>query len=169
VPLNFTLEADTNPVPFTVSVKPAPPAVALVGESEVMVGAGLFTGKFMAGEAPPPGPGLLTTTGRDPAVAMSGAVTAMVTCVALTNVTVLPVPLNVPVAPLTKFVPLIVSVKAAPPAVALVGENDVIAGTGLLMEKFWVPEVPPPGAGLVTLTVTTPAVAMSGAVITAVN
>ena len=41
-PLNFTTEVETNPVPFTVRVKAAPPAVALVGEREVAVGAGLL-------------------------------------------------------------------------------------------------------------------------------
>jgi len=41
-PLSFTTEVDTKPVPFTVSVKAAPPAVALVGEIEAAVGAGLL-------------------------------------------------------------------------------------------------------------------------------
>ena len=41
-PLNFTTEPDTKPVPFTVRMKLAPPAVALVGESEDVVGAGLL-------------------------------------------------------------------------------------------------------------------------------
>ena len=44
-PLNFTTDVETKPVPFTVRVKAAPPAVALVGESEVSVGAGLLTVK----------------------------------------------------------------------------------------------------------------------------
>jgi hypothetical protein len=44
-PLNFTTDVDTKPVPFTVRVKAAPPAVALVGEREVSVGAGLLTVK----------------------------------------------------------------------------------------------------------------------------
>ena len=41
-PLNFAIDVDTKPVPLTVSVKAAPPAVALVGEREVAVGAGLL-------------------------------------------------------------------------------------------------------------------------------
>ena len=44
-PLNFTSDVDTKPVPFTVRVKEAPPAVALVGEREVAVGAGLLMAK----------------------------------------------------------------------------------------------------------------------------
>jgi hypothetical protein len=63
-------------------------------------------------------------------VAISVAVIAAVTCVALTNVVVVAVPLKLTVEPETKFVPLTVSVKAAPPAVALVGESEVIVGEG---------------------------------------
>lgn len=144
-------------------MKPAPPTVALVGEMEVRVGTTLFTVKSTAPLLPPPGAGLLTTTGKDPAVAMSGAVTAMVTCVELTNVTVLALPMNVPVAPLTKLEPLMVRLKAAPPAVALLGESEVIVAAGLLILKVWAEVVPPPGAGLVTVTLTEPAVAMSAA------
>ena len=44
-PLNFTTDVDTKPVPFTVRVKAAPPAAALVGEREVSVGAGLLMAK----------------------------------------------------------------------------------------------------------------------------
>ena len=36
-PLNCTVAPFTKPVPFTVRVKPAPPAVALDGEREVIV------------------------------------------------------------------------------------------------------------------------------------
>src|ERR1700691_2653878 len=43
LPLNFTMEVDTKPVPFTVRVKPAPPAVAPFGLSKVIAGAGLLT------------------------------------------------------------------------------------------------------------------------------
>ena len=40
-PLKVTADVATNPVPFTVRVNAAPPAVALVGEIEATVGAGL--------------------------------------------------------------------------------------------------------------------------------
>ena len=66
-----------------------------------------------------------------------------------------------PVAPLTKFDPVIVSVKAGPPAVALGGMNEVIVGTGLLTVKGCAEDVPPPGAGFVTVTLTAPPVARS--------
>jgi xanthosine utilization system XapX-like protein len=160
---NFTVDPDTKPAPFSVKVNAAPPTVALVGDIEVRVGTTLFTGNSTAPLDPPPGAGLLTTTGKDPAVAMSGAVTAIVTCVELTNVTVLAAALNVPVAPLTKLEPLMVRVKAAPPAVALVGENEVIVAAGFVMVKDCAAEVPPPGAGFVTVTFTLPPEAISAA------
>lgn len=41
VPLKLTTELLMNPVPFTVNVKAGEPAAIVVGESEVIVGAGL--------------------------------------------------------------------------------------------------------------------------------
>jgi hypothetical protein len=45
----------------------------------------------------------------------------------------------------------------------------VIVGTGLLIVKVWALEVPPPGAGVNTVTWAVPANAMSKAEIAAVN
>ena len=59
-----------------------------------------------------------------PAVAMSAAVMAPVTCVPLTNVVVRFAPLNCTVAPLAKPVPFTVSVKPTPPAVTLARERE---------------------------------------------
>jgi hypothetical protein len=55
---------------------------------------------------------------------------------------------------LTNPVPLTVKVNAAPPAVALAGDNELIVGTGFdaVIVKAALPEVPPPGAGLNTVT-----------------
>jgi hypothetical protein len=131
-PLKFTTAPDTKFVPFTVSVNAEPPAVALDGDSVVIAGTGLFTANGEFPEVPPPGAGSVTVTLNEPAVAMSAAVMEAVTCVALTNVVVLDVPLNFTTAPETKFVPFTVSVNAAPPAVALDGERVVIVGNGLL-------------------------------------
>ena len=65
--------------------------------------------------------------------------------------------------------PFTVRVKAAAPAVAPVGANEVIEGTGLaaLMVKLALPDVPPPGDGLNTVTRPEPAEAMSAAVMAA--
>lgn len=72
-PLNFTTDVDTKPVPFTVRLTAAPPAVALVGEIEVSVGAGLLIVKVCALEMPPPGGGFVTVTFAVPPVAISAA------------------------------------------------------------------------------------------------
>ena len=77
----------------------------------------------------------MTVTFAVPAVAISAAVIAAVNCVALTNVVVLAAPLNFTTDVDTKPVPFTVRVKAAPPAVALVGEREVSVGAGLLMVK----------------------------------
>ena len=66
-----------------------------------------------------------------------------------------------------KFVPFTVSVKALPPAVTEEGVIDVVVGTGLLIVKVCPPDVPPPGAGLNTVTLAVPALAISAAVMLA--
>ena len=71
-----------------------------------------------------------------------------------------------------KLLPLTVSVNPVPPAVAEVGLRLVVVGTGLLatlIVNVWAFEVPPPGAGVNTVTVAVPAVAMSDASIDAVS
>jgi hypothetical protein len=80
----FTTEVETKPEPFTVRVKATAPASALDGDSEVIVGAGLFTVKLTAFEVSPRGAGLVTVTLKLPTVAMSEARIAAVSCVALT-------------------------------------------------------------------------------------
>src|SRR5690242_13631372 len=87
---------------------------------------GVRTMKLTAFDIPPPG--LVTVTLKLPAVAMSKARRAAVSCVALTKVVERPLPLKLTAAPLTKYVPFTVKVNAAPPAIALVGEMLVIVG-----------------------------------------
>src|SRR5512134_2654879 len=160
-------------VPFTVNVNAAPPAVAEVGERVDSVGTGLLAviGNDTPPEVPPPGVGLNTVTCAVPAVAMSAAVIDAVSCVAETNVVVRLAPFHRTTEPATKFVPFTVSVNAAPPAVAEVGERVDTVGTGLLavIGNDTCPEVPPPGVGLNTVTCAVPAVAMSAAAIDAVT
>jgi len=93
-------------------------------------GALMIMVKFTAFEVPPPGAGLLTVTAAVPTMAMAAAGMAAVNCVALTNVVLRAVPPKLTTEAATKFVPLIISVKAALPAVALVGEIVVIVGGG---------------------------------------
>jgi xanthosine utilization system XapX-like protein len=160
-PLNFTCDPLTYPVPFTVKVNAAPPTVAPLGLSDVIVGTGLFTVNVDPADVPPPGAGFVTVTEGMPATAMSAAVIAAVICVELTKVVVLAAPLKFTAEVGKKFVPFTVNVKAAPPAVALDGDSDVIVAVGLFIVNVWFPDVPPPGAGLKTDTFTVPPVAIS--------
>src|SRR6266478_861477 len=154
-----------------VSVKPLPPAVALAGAIDVIVGTGLLIVNGVGPELPPPGAGLNTATGLGPADAMSLAGTVAVSCVLLTNVVVSGIPWipNWTTDVVTKFVPLTVRVNDGPPAVALVGEIEVIDGKGLLIANVAAADAPPPGAGFVTVTLTVPPVAISAAGIAAVT
>ena len=70
-----------------------------------------------------------------------------------------------------KFDPLTVRVNPDPPAIALEGFRLVRAGTGFngFIVKVNALEVPPPGAGLNTVTDADPTAAMSAAVMEAVN
>ena len=133
-PLNCTPAPFTKPAPLSVSVNAAEPATTVEGDSELTVGAGLLIVNDAAFDVPPD-EGFVTVTVAVPAVAISAAVIAAVNCVALTNVVVLAAPLNFTTDVDTKPVPLTVRVKAAPPAVALVGEREVSVGAGLLMVK----------------------------------
>ena len=62
---------------------------------------------------------------------MAAAGMTAVNCVELTNVVAGAAPPKLTIEAATKFVPLIVSVKAAPPTTALLGEIEVIVGVGL--------------------------------------
>ena len=96
-----------------------------------------------------------TVTCAVPAAAIRLAGTCAVSCVAETKVVVRFVPFQLTTEAEMKFVPCIVNVKAAPPAVAVLGEIEFRDGTGLfawLMVNINAVETPPPGAGLLTVT-----------------
>src|SRR5436309_13750194 len=84
--------------------------------------------------------------------------------VLLTKVVVRSAPFQRTTDELLKFVPVAVSVNAAPPATALVGEIELSVGAGLLIVNVEAADVPPPGVGLKTVTEAVPAVAVSAAV-----
>ena len=114
----------------------------------------------IAFEVPPPGAGVTTVTGALPAVTMSLAGIAAVTWPAFTNVVVRAAPFQRTWEVPTKLLPFTVSVNAAPPAAVLVGASEVSAGTGFagaLMVNAIAFEVPPPGAGVTTVTGALPA------------
>src|SRR2546426_9431293 len=84
---------------------------------------------------------------------MSAAAIWACSCVPLTNVVVRSLPFQRTTDELMKLVPLTVRVKAAPPAIVLLGEIELSVGAGLLLlEKVCAPEAPPPGVGLTTAT-----------------
>ena len=91
----------------------------------------------------------------------------------LVTVILVTFPLKVTVAPLTKFDPFTVRVNAPEFTVAEEGCSEVSTGTGLLatslMAKARLFEVPPPGAGLVTVTSAEPVLTISSARMVAVT
>ena len=123
-------------------------------------------------DVPPPGAGLNTVTCAVPAVPRSGAAIVDVSWVAETNVVARSAPFHRTIEPEMKFVPVTVSVNPDPPTTAAAGLSPVVAGTGLLggaIVKVCALDVPPPGAGLNTLTCAVPAVTRSGAGTAAVS
>jgi hypothetical protein len=123
-------------------------------------------------EVPPPGAGVKTLTAREPAVARSVLVIVARSWEVLTKVVVRLAPFQRTTEVLAKPLPLTVRVRAALPATALDGDRLLMAGTGgvagaVVMVKVRLPEVPPPGAGVKTLTAREPAVARSVLVIVA--
>ena len=128
----FTAAPLTKPVPARVNVN-APPTAELAGAIEVSVTAEPLIVNDRVPDVPPPEAAFVTVTLAVPAVAISATVIAAVNCVALTNVVVLAAPLNFTTDVDTKPVPFTVRVKAAPPAVALVGERELSVGVRLLM------------------------------------
>ena len=69
----------------------------------------------------------------------------------------------------TKPDPVTVRVKAGPRAATEEGFNETIAGTGLFIVKLREADVPPPGAGVNTVTAAVPLPAMSAPLIVAVK
>jgi hypothetical protein len=173
VPFQRIFVLVTKLEPFTVSVKAGLPANVLVGDRLLSEGTGLVfvTVKLTGVEVPPPGAGLTTITGTLPAVAISAAVICAFTELELTKVVGRALPFHCATELVMKFVPLIVNSKAALPSTACAGERVVMAGTGLgpITVNGIGLDIPPPGAGLNTVTAGVPALTMSLAAILAVS
>src|SRR5438105_4729345 len=125
--------------------------------------------RLTALDVPPPGGGLNTVTRAVPAVTRSVAGITAVSCVAETYVVARSAPFHRTTEVLTKFVPVTVSVNCDPPTVADGGLRLVMVGIGLRIVKVCVLEVPPPGAGVKTVTAAVPASATSVGAIAAVS
>ena len=133
-----TSEPLTKLLPVTVSVKAAPPATALVGESVLNDGGGAGACVMSKGRALDTTLWFRTVTEAVPGAAMSLAGTCAVSWVALTKAVVRAAPFHCTTEPLTKLIPVTVSVKAAPPATALLGEsvlNDGVGGGACVIVK----------------------------------
>src|SRR5205823_13674610 len=104
-----------------VSVNAAPPAVAVVGEIELSVGAGFVAVMLnvFAVDVPPPGVGVKTVTEALPVAAMSLARICAVSLVLLTNVVDRLLPFQRTTDEATKLDPVAVNVNAPLPTAAV--------------------------------------------------
>ena len=109
-------------------------------------------------EVPPPGAGLKTVTDRLPVVDMSEAAIEALNSVELMKVVTRLLPFQRTMEPFTNPVPKTVKSNAGPPTEVLEGVSPVTVGVGfvLVMLKTRLADVPPPGAGVRTLTLTLP-------------
>jgi xanthosine utilization system XapX-like protein len=139
LPLKLTVEPPPKPLPLTVRVNAAPPAVALVGLMELIIGGGL-TVKLAELEVTPPEL-TVTATVADVEIKFAGMVTISWPAVMELGVSALPLKLTIESAP--NPLPFTIRVNAGPPAVALVGLIELIIGGGLIVNvtEF---EVAPP-------------------------
>ncbi len=151
-------------MPFTVSINCPDPAVAEVGEIELIVGGGGFTAKFTLFEVNPVS---VTVIGKVPVAATSPAGTVAVSTVGAPVVVVVSaLPLKFTTDAPENPLPFTVSVNCAEPTVVEVGEIEVICGT--VTTKFTAVEVFPVPVS-VTVIGKVPAVATSGAGTVAVS
>ena len=169
LPFQRTVAPLRKPEPVTVKVKPAPPAMAAFGVKVAIVSVGALMAKVSTFDVPPPGEGVTTDTFALPTAATSLAAIVAVNCVPLTKFVGRSLPFHNTVEPLMKPVPVTVSVKAELPAAIEVGLSAVSAGMPLVMVNGVAFEVPPPGAGVTTVTLGMPAAAKSLAGICAVS
>ena len=129
-----------------------------------MLGGGTLIVNGKPLDVSPPGAGFATVTVAVPTFAMSAVVMAACKLVFDTKVVVRALPFHCTVEEARKFVPVTISVKPASPANAALGPKAATVGVGLLTAKSNAPEMPPPGAGVETVTIAVPAAAMSAAV-----
>jgi hypothetical protein len=132
-PFHCTVETETKPVPITVNVNAASPALTLEGFSVEIAGAGL-TGVLMVNktalELPPPGEGLNTVTLAVPALAMSLPNTCAETRALDMKVVARSDPFHRTTELETKLEPSTTRVKPEPPAGVFAGAIALIEGVG---------------------------------------
>lgn len=153
LPLMRTSDPATKPVPFTVRVKAASPAVLLVGLMLEMTGVGFCAALIVNVKAFDVWLAVtfLTETAALPAASTKEAGTTAVSCVALTKVVANGEPCHKTWASFAKLVPFAVNVNCAAPAVVALGEMLVSVGAlpaPLPTVNDTPDDVPPPGAGV---------------------
>jgi hypothetical protein len=127
------------------------PTGTVRGERLETTGLGLFTVSVPALAVPPPGDGLVTVTISEALPETSLAGSAAFSSVPLTNVVTSAVPFQFTTDAITNPLPVTSSVKGPDPATTLAGLTVLTTGLGLLTVNDNGPDVPPPGAGLLTL------------------
>jgi hypothetical protein len=127
--LKFTVEPLTKFVPLIVNGNSGEPATTMDGTIEEIAGGGRTTAKLDSA-TPPAGPGVDTRTRTGPAVAIADPGMAAVSCEALMKMVCSVWPPKLIVELEIKLLPFTVSVKEPLPSISLVGEMEVIAGTG---------------------------------------
>lgn len=120
-----TTEVVRKFVPVTVRLKAGPPAMAVEGDNPLSVGTGALITNDTGEETTPE---LETVTCAVPGLAMSAAVMAAVNRVVPVNAVSRGLPFHSTVELVTKLLPLTVKVNAAPPAVAVAGDKELITG-----------------------------------------
>ena len=162
---------DRNPLPVTVTVNGAAPALAEAGRIEAMTGAGFaVTANDNPSETPPPGAGFTTVAVAAPVAVKSPAGITAVTWALLTNVVGRADPFHWTIEAGINPLPLKVSVNAAELIAAEAGWIAANTGAGFAeIANVALAEAPPPGAGFTTVIAAVAAAATSAAVIAAVN
>jgi hypothetical protein len=181
LPFQFTIEHGTKLPPFvlvpsTVSMNAALPVLPLFAGTSVAItgtGSGVVGAVMVKGDDKDVVVELDTVTFTAPGKAVSVAVIAAVSCVALTNVVGRGEPFQFTTRPFTKFVPFTISVMPAGLHAGVDGSNivdsktDVIVGATIENEIAF--DVVPPVAGVETATCADPTAAISAAVIVALS
>jgi hypothetical protein len=147
----LTTELGRNPVPFTTKLKSLLPATILLGVRLAMVGEGSTTVKVFGLVAVPPGVNTVTRPLVPPVGTTNVSVAASITVKLPTLI-----PLSSTVLVPVRLVPVTVTVVPTSP---LAGVREASVGAGVVMVNAAGADVPPPGAGLVTLTPAVAAVA----------
>jgi hypothetical protein len=133
LPFTLITVEETNPVPVTTTFAESVPTSSVAGSNAEIVGAGFGTTivTVAAVEVPPPGFVFTAVRERLPAVEMSAALSATLTCVELLKVVVRAAPFTLMTVVGTNPVPVTVMFVELVPVGSLVGDTDEIVGAGL--------------------------------------